>query len=831
MSCILKQSVAAKRLYRVALAAFGLLVCIGGSQLIHAASPELTTSLPRGGKRGTELKVTFYGTRLNNAQELLFHEPGLSFKDLKPLDDKKVEATIVIAPDCRLGEHHVRIRATDGTTYARTFWVSQFDNVAEAEPNDDFDAPQKIANNVTVEGEAKPEDVDYYQIQAKKGDRISVEVEALRINTLRQQVAVDPYVAILDKDRFELAVSDDSALLKQESVVSIIAPEDGNYVVEVRDSAYEGRGRYRVHIGSFPRPLGIYPAGGQAGSEMEFTLIGDPKGQYKQKVKLPEQTTGAYEVFGQNAGLYPPSGNKVRVTSLENVLETEPNNSIGELKEAEGKPLPRAFNGILATEGDNDYFKFTAKKGQKFSLKVYANTIGTPVDALMVVYDAKGKSLGSNDDADGSPDSKVDFTAPEDGEYFVRVKDMLNRGGEDFVYRIESQTSEPEILVSMPEMQRRDTQYRKQFDVPRGNSFAMVVNTSRRNFSGDLVFDLPELPKGVTWEAGTIPKTQSSFPILLKAAADAPIEGSLYPLLVKNADPEKPVVGRYIQELDLVRGNPNGALYYTSDVDTLPIAVVEEVPFSISIEQPKIPLTRNGTMNLKVVAHRKEGFDGKITLRMLWRPPGIGCPSTVSIDEKKTEATYELNANGNAEVGTWKMTLLGEASQNGLITVAAPFVNLAVEEPFVDMKMTMASVPQTQEVAMLCDVSQLRPFEGKAKVSVQGLPAEATADPVEITKADEKVTFMVKTTEKTPVGMHKNLFCAVEVPQAGLTMLHKVGQGGTLRVDPKPKAPAEPKPAADKKEEAKKEAPKEKPLSRLEQLRLEAMKGSGESGN
>jgi hypothetical protein len=49
--------------------------------------------------------------------------------------------------------------------------------------------------------------------------------------------------------------------------------------------------------------------------------------------------------------------------------------------------------------------------------------------------------------------------------------------------------------------------------------------------------------------------------------------------------------------------------------------------------------------------------------------------------------------------------------------------------------------------------------------------------------------------------------------------------GGVLRVDPKPKAPATPKPVAEKKVVAK-TAPKEKPLSRLEQLRLEAKKAA-----
>ena len=107
--------------------------------------------------------------------------------------------------------------------------------------------------NVTVNGVAQNEDVDYFEINATQGQRISAEVEAIRLSG----PLVDPYVAILDENRFEIATSDDSELLLQDSTTSVIAPKTGKYYVEVRESSYRGNGsfRYRVHIGSFPRPL------------------------------------------------------------------------------------------------------------------------------------------------------------------------------------------------------------------------------------------------------------------------------------------------------------------------------------------------------------------------------------------------------------------------------------------------------------------------------------------------------------------------------------------------------------------------------------------------
>ncbi len=831
MNCILNPQSAVMKNLRGMLTALGLAAFLASGLPLQAANPDFQNTSPRGAKRGSEVTVEFIGSRLDDAEELLFHHPGITFKDLKYAEDdkkkKKLTATLVIAPDAHLGEHHIRIRCKTGVSYARTFWISQFDNVAEVEPNDSFEEPQSIPMNVTVTASAKPEEVDFYKVTAKKGQRISVEIEGLRINNVRNAVAIDPYVAILDKDRFELAVSDDSALLKQESVISIVAPEDGDYTIEIRDASYQGRGEYRAHIGTFPRPLSIYPAGAKVGADQEFTLLGDPKGSYKTKAKMPAETRDEYEVFGANESLLPPSGNKVRVSAFDNVLEAEPNNTKEEATAATSLPL--AFNGVLAEPGDTDYFKFTAKKGERYRFKSYAERIGSPVDTVIYVYNEKGSQVGSNDDADGSKDSRFDFNCPADGIYFVRIKDMLDRGGENFVYRIESEPYTPGILVTMPEMLRRDNQYRKQFNIPRGNQFAMTVNVSRQNVSGDLVFDLPKLPAGVTWEAGTIPKNLSQFPILLKAAPDAPIAGGMFDLNVKTVDKEKPIVsGKYDQAIAFVRGNPNGVAYYTRSNDSLPIAVVEKVPFNITIDQPKAPLVRDGTMKLKIRAHRHDGYDKKILVRMLWRPPGISCPATMTFNEKDTELEYELNANANAELNTWKITVLAETDDGkGQMVTAAPYVNVKVEEPFVGMKLNLTTVKQGQNSEMLANLEQLRDFEGEAEVQLFGLPAKATTPPVKITKGSTEIRFPITTAEDTPVGQHKNMFCTLVLTQNGEPVAHRVGMGGVLRVDPKPKEPAKPapKPAADSKkaEVAKAPAAKpEKPLSRLEQLRLEA---------
>src|SRR5256885_3201760 len=56
----------------------------------------------------------------------------------------------------------------------RTFWVGALPVVEEKEGNNSFDTPQPIPLNVTVHGVVRAEQVDYYAVECKKGDRKSV---------------------------------------------------------------------------------------------------------------------------------------------------------------------------------------------------------------------------------------------------------------------------------------------------------------------------------------------------------------------------------------------------------------------------------------------------------------------------------------------------------------------------------------------------------------------------------------------------------------------------------------------------------------------------------
>jgi hypothetical protein len=794
---------------------FSVSLCLCGSNAF-AASPTLGGIAPRGGQRGTEMILSFNGARLADAQEILLYSSGFTVSKLQVVNDNQVKATVKIAPDCRLGEHALRLRTATGISELRTFWVGALPVVEEKEPNSDFATPQKVPLNVTVHGIIQSEDVDFFLVEAKKGQRLTAEIEGMRLaNTL-----FDPYVAILDMKRFELATSDDAALLGQDAVASVVVPADGTYVIQVRESAYGGNGacEYRLHVGSFPRPLAVVPAGGKRGEEVSVRFLGDAAGEFTQKVKLPATPTEKFGVFAQDATGISPSAIPFRVSEYGNVLEVEPNDTHPTATKAE---LPLALNGVISTPGDVDCFRFTAKKGQTFDVHCWARRLGSPLDPVMTLSVFNGGALLSNDDAVG-PDSYFRFTAPEDKEYVISVTDHLGKGGPTYFYRIEFTPVVPTATVSIPKV-ALFSQERQTIAVPRGNRMATLVSVRRENFGGELMLAARELPTGMTLIAENMAANLDVALVVFEATAAAPLGGKLTELSAKHVDPKQTIVSRFVQTVELVTGGPGQSVYWRRDVSRAAIAVTNESPYSIRIIEPKVPLVQNGSMNLKIVAERKAGFTAPITIYPLFNPPGVGSASSVTIAANQTETLMPMNAAGNAQIRKWKTAVLGVATVgNGPQWVSSQLATLEIAPAFLTFAMERAASEQGKNVEIFCKIQHNKPFTGTAKVHVVGLPPKVTTPDVEITKDTKEIAFKVIVDKTSPPGQHRNIFCQVVVTENGEPILHNAG-GTELRIDVPlpPKVAVAPKPATPTAQPVQPVKPVEKRLTRLEKLRLE----------
>src|SRR5262245_27113070 len=101
-----------------------------------ATDPSIGRVLAPGGNRGDDVDVVLEESRIEDAAEIMWYEPGITVSKLE-FRDGKAQAKIHIADDCRLGEHALRLRTPTGLSELRTFYVGTLPTVAEVEPNND----------------------------------------------------------------------------------------------------------------------------------------------------------------------------------------------------------------------------------------------------------------------------------------------------------------------------------------------------------------------------------------------------------------------------------------------------------------------------------------------------------------------------------------------------------------------------------------------------------------------------------------------------------------------------------------------------------------------
>src|SRR5215212_2324220 len=120
--------------------------------------------------------------------------------------------------------------------------------------------------------------------------------------------------------------------------------------------------------------------------------------------------------------------------------------------------------------------------------------------------------------------------------------------------------------------------------------------------------------------------------------------------------------------------------------------------------------------------------------------------------------------------------------------------------------MERPAVEQGQTTQLFCKVAVATPFEGKAKVTIYGLPAKVTTQVLELTKDSKEVAFPIVADKTSPAGKHGGIFAQVVIDKGG--ELITLNTGGTeLRIDvplppkvavatptPTPKTPTPPPP-------------------------------------
>lgn len=212
----------------------------------NSAGPRVLYSVPLVARPGERQKLVLRGRNLagvkgvkvigaDGAKVKVFGAKGVPVPNNYPAErvgDAEVEVELELPKDAKPGAVKLVAAGDKGESEPYTLLLRDaLPAVAEKEENGGFENAQKVATPCAVEGTIKGErDVDVFAFAGKKGDKVTVEVQAARFGS-----PLDGFSMLHDADRKLLASSDDAGG-SADPALAVTLPADGTYYVSLIDA-------------------------------------------------------------------------------------------------------------------------------------------------------------------------------------------------------------------------------------------------------------------------------------------------------------------------------------------------------------------------------------------------------------------------------------------------------------------------------------------------------------------------------------------------------------------------------------------------------------------
>lgn len=578
---------------------------------------------------------------------------------------KRVTLNLAVSADAVPGTRELRVVTPTGLSNPIKFNVSDIPEITEMDNDNSLETAQAVSLPVGISGRiGAGNETDYFRFKARKGERLIFDVDANRSGS-----QLDSWLALLDATGKELARNDDANGF--DSLIDFTVPADGEYILQLRDSRYRGGGDYTYHLrcGALPYIDSIFPFGGQRGKPVDVTLRGrnlEENGIVHLKLDAAAPSTSINLRGHTPAGFSNPR--RFAVGRLPEITEQEPNDTAANANEV---MLPVTINGRIQAEKDTDIYKFKADKGQRFIFDVAAGSFGSPLDPVVVLRNAGNEILQQNNGSGGA-DSRIDYTFEQSGEYFVSLRDLLDRGGEDFGYRL---TIQPPPKASFNARLASDAQR-----VSRGSRAIIRVEVGRSDFGGPVEINAETLPRGVHCQALLVPSALPGG--WLELAADADADLGTFPIkLMVTGEIGGKRVSRPVDAPGDGEGGTKGPF----------LTVLDRPPFTVDWVTLAGNVRQESSMTLMGQVKRADGFKDEVTVSL----EGFSADNeeiTKSLEGASAKVagdasafSIQAKARMSSELGTRLIMLKAEAKVDGADVVQfSDAIPLTITEyPFV----------------------------------------------------------------------------------------------------------------------------------------------------
>lgn len=242
---------------------------------------------------------------------------------------------------------------------------------------------------------------------------------------------------------------------------------------------------------------------------------------------------------------------------------------------------------------------------------------GLPVARLYYQNDDGGPGYGK--------DSLIHFTAPADGDYIVRIRDVQNLGGENYAYRLSIRPPHPDFRLSVAP---------RNPNVPVGGSVPITVTASRMDgFDEPIEVELRDLPAGLHSTRGVIGRGQVSATLVLSADANSKLTA---------AAPLKAI------------GKTSALEHAANPEDRLKlIALMPRPDITMTAETREVTLQPGKTAEITVSVARSGDFRGRVPVEVRNLPPRVRVLDVglngVLLNEDESRRSFTVEALPSAE--------------------------------------------------------------------------------------------------------------------------------------------------------------------------------------
>ncbi|MBW3598689.1 MAG: hypothetical protein KY475_15625, partial [Planctomycetes bacterium] len=470
---------------------------------------------------------------------------------------------------------------------------------------------------------------------------------------------------------------------------------------------------------------------------------------------------------------------------------------------------PVAVSGRLSKKGEEDRYAVEVAPGMKLRVSVVARQAGSPLDGVLSLRNEQGGQLAANDDRPGQMDPGLEFDVPANtNKVVVALKDLLGRGGEEFVYRVLVENlSRPRFSLSLDA---------GRISLPAGATQVVKVQADRQGYNGPIELLVEKLPAGVTADGATIAAGDTIGLLTLTASPEAAAR-SVVSVIGRAADgsaefvataqtPQDPIsqIHRWMQDdvgFAVAASAPIAVNWDFGDLKQLVLGANTPIHVHVERREGKVGPVRVRLLTTQVPPKKTVKQDNKdVEVDDVARTLRLGAETTIAADA--SQGVVEIVTPADLPVREWGVVVVADAlaadGKTVLATVATPARRLKPTSP---IGLELAG---PAEIVSKAGAGETGRFAGKVlrhggyaqPVTVtleglpQGYPAPKISVPADQTEFALPVNFPYGAKEGKLEGV--KLVATSQPDPKNAAVLRSEAIAVALRVVPGEKPPAEP---------------------------------------